>query len=224
MKRPLLLLVLLLAACERRIANPPPEAARREAIAPAQARTARTLVFFGDSLTAGLGVDPEAAFPSILEARLKREERPWKVVNAGVSGDTTAGGVARLDWLYRTKADVLVLELGANDGLRGIPPAETEKNLRLILQRAAKEGSAVLLVGMQMPENYGPAHRSRFAGLYPRLAKEFRVPLLPFLLEGVALDPKLNQADGTHPNPEGHRRVAETVWRHLDPVLQGLEK
>ncbi len=220
----LILLLLLLAACDRRPETPPKETAKHEAIVATQAQTARAIVFFGDSLTAGLGVDPSEAFPSILEARLKREERPWRVVNAGVSGDTTAGGVARLDWVYRTKADVLVLELGANDGLRGIPPAETEKNLRLILQRAVKERSTILLVGMQMPENYGSAHRSRFADLYPKLAKEFRVPLVPFLLEGVAMDPRLNQADGTHPNPEGHRRVAETVWRYLDPVLKGMEK
>lgn len=225
MKRSAALLPLvLLAACDRKDATPPAEVARHEAIVAAQAKRARTLVFLGDSLTAGLGVDPAAAYPSILEARLRQEERPWKVVNAGVSGDTTAGGAARLDWIYRSKVDVLVVELGANDGLRGLPPAETEKNLRLILQRAVKEGSTVLLIGMQMPENFGSKFRAQFADLYPKLAKEFHVPLVPFLLEGVAMDPKLNQPDMSHPNAEGHKRVAETVWRYLDPVLKGMEK
>jgi acyl-CoA thioesterase-1 len=218
------LLLALLAACDRRAAPAAPAPADLPAAPePAPSAQARTLVFLGDSLTAGYGLDRDSAFPALIEARLKAAGRPWKVVNAGVSGDTTAGGVTRLDWVLRARPDVLVVALGANDGLRGIPVEASEKNLRTILERARKEGSAVLLVGMQMPENLGPAYRARFAAVYPRLAKEFRAPLLPFLLEGVAMDRALNQADGIHPTAEGHRRVAETVWRALDPVLREVE-
>jgi acyl-CoA thioesterase-1 len=176
-------------------------------------------VFLGDSLTAGLGLAKEQAFPALIEARLAAEGRPWKVVNAGISGDTTAGGVARLDWVYKQKVDVLFVCLGANDGLRGIPVAETEQNLRVILDRARKEGSRVMLAGMQLPENYGKDYRAAFMRIFPRLAKDYGIPLVPFLLEGVAMDPTLNQADGIHPNERGARRVAETVWDTLKPVL-----
>lgn len=220
------LLLALLAACDRRAARAQasaPDPVPAPTTTPAPTSQARTLVFLGDSLTAGYGVDREAAFPALIEARLRDSGRPWKVVNAGVSGDTTAGGVTRLDWVFRSKPEVLVVALGANDGLRGLPVEASEKNLRAILERARKEGCAVLLVGMQMPENLGPAYRARFAALYPRLAKDFGVPLLPFLLEGVAMDRALNQADGIHPTAEGHRRVAETVWKALDPVLRGAE-
>lgn len=179
----------------------------------------RTVVFLGDSLTAGLGLPLEQSFPSLIEARLRAQRRPWKVVNAGVSGDTTAGGLARLDWIYRQKVDVLVVALGANDGLRGIPVGQSEKNLRAILRRARKEGSRVLLAGIRLPDNFGPQAQARFAAMYPRLAAEFHVPLVPFLLEGVAMEPGLNQADGIHPNAEGARRVADHLWRTLGPML-----
>jgi acyl-CoA thioesterase-1 len=177
-------------------------------------------VFFGDSLTAGLGLSQEQAFPALIDARLRAAGRPWKVVNAGVSGDTTAGGVARLDWIYRQQVDVMFLCLGANDGLRGIPVAETKRNLRSILDRARREGTRVVLAGIQLPENYGPAYRTAFAQIFPRLAKEYHLPLLPFLLEGVALDPRLNQPDGIHPTAEGARIVADHVWLVLDPALR----
>lgn len=179
----------------------------------------RTLVFLGDSLTAGLGLPLDQSFPSLIEARLQAERRPWKVVNAGVSGDTTAGGRARLDWIYKQKVDVLVVALGANDGLRGIPVDKTEENLRAILRRARKERSRVLLVGIRLPDNFGSRAQARFAAIYPRLAAEFRVPLVPFLLEGVAMEPRLNQADGIHPNAKGARRVAENLWVKLRPML-----
>jgi len=181
----------------------------------------RTIVFLGDSLTAGLGLPLDQAYPSLIEARLQAERSPWKVVNAGVSGDTTAGGLARLDWIYKQKVDVLVVALGANDGLRGIPVEQTEKNLRAILQRARKEGSRVLLTGLRLPDNFGPQAQGRFAALYPRLAAEFRVPLVPFLLEGVAMEPGLNQPDGIHPNAKGARKVADQLWVKLGPMLSG---
>ncbi len=216
----LAVLLVTTAACNRKAPpSSPPVAAAAPAGPVAQAQQP-TLVFLGDSLTAGLGLPPEQAFPAHIEARLKAEGRPWKVVNAGISGDTTAGGAARLDWLYRQRVDVLFLCLGANDGLRGIPVAETERNLRTILDRARREGTRVVLAGIQLPENYGPDYRAAFARIYPRLAKAYQVPLLPFLLEGVAMVPLLNQADGIHPNAEGARQVANHVWPVLDPVLR----
>ena len=210
-------LLALSSACDRQAQAPTPPSAMP---APAQQAAQGTLVFLGDSLTAGLGLAQEQAFPALIEARLKAAGRPWKVVNAGISGDTTAGGAARLDWVYRQKVDVLFVCLGANDGLRGLPVAGTERNLRQILDRAKKEGTRVLLAGIQLPENYGPAYRTAFARIYPRLAQEYHITLLPFLLDGVAMDPKLNQADGIHPNAEGARIVADHVWTALDPLLK----
>jgi acyl-CoA thioesterase-1 len=214
-------LVALAGACNRQAQEPGSPSVVSVAAEPTPASTRGTLVFLGDSLTAGQGLSKEQAFPALIEGRLASEGRPWKVVNAGISGDTTAGGVARLDWVFRQKVDVLFLCLGANDGLRGVPVAETERNLRLILDRARKEGTRVVLAGIQLPENYGTDYRNGFARIFPRLAKEFQIPLLPFLLEGVAMDPKLNQPDGIHPNAEGARRVADRVWTALDPVLRG---
>jgi acyl-CoA thioesterase-1 len=212
-------LAMLTPACDRRAQAPPPPEPPASAT-PAPRATLGTLVFLGDSLTAGLGLSKEQAFPALIEARLAAEGRPWKVVNAGISGDTTAGGAARLDWIFQEKVDVLFICLGANDGLRGLPVAESERNLRLILDRAKKEGTRVVLAGIQLPENYGSTYRTAFARLFPRLAAEYRVPLLPFLLEGVAMNPRLNQADGIHPNAEGARVVADHVWKALNPVLR----
>ena len=207
-------------ACNRRAQAPVAPGVSATMAEPAPRQVEGTLVFFGDSLTAGLGLAKEQAFPALIEARLRTADRPWKVVNAGVSGDTTAGGVARLDWIYKQKVDVMFLCLGANDGLRGIPVAETERNLRSILDRAQREGTRVVLAGIQLPENYGPSYRSAFARIFPRLAKEYRLPLLPFLLEGVAMEPRLNQPDGIHPTAEGARIIADHVWLVLDPALR----
>lgn len=211
-------------ACDRKALAPVAPAGPVTAVEPAPQPVRGTLVFLGDSLTAGLGLSKEQAFPALIEAHLKSEGRPWKVVNAGVSGDTTAGGAARLDWVYRQKVDLLFVCLGANDGLRGIPVAETERNLKAILDRARREGSQVVLAGIQLPENYGPDYRTAFAGIFPRLAKAYQVPLLPFLLEGVAMDPQLNQPDGIHPTAEGARIVADHVWSALDPVLRATPR
>jgi acyl-CoA thioesterase-1 len=215
----LTVLVALAGACNRKAQEPLSGVSVPVAVDPATMATFGTLVFLGDSLTAGLGLPEKQAFPALIEARLMAEGRPWKVVNAGISGDTTAGGAARLDWVFKRKVDVLFVCLGANDGLRGVPVAESEQNLRLILDRAKKEGSRVVLAGIQLPENYGKDYRTAFARIFPRLAKEYQIPLLPFLLEGVAMVPKLNQPDGIHPNAQGAQVVADHVWAALDPVL-----
>ena len=180
----------------------------------------RTLVFLGDSLTAGYGLARPEAFPSLIEARIRAGGLGWRVVNAGVSGDTSAGAKARLDYVFRQRPSLLFVCIGSNDGLRGLPVAELEKNLRGILDRARVSGVRVVLAGAMLPENYGPDYREAFRKLYPRLAKEYRVPFLPFLLEGVAMDPALNQEDGIHPNAEGARRVADRVWKMLAPELK----
>lgn len=177
------------------------------------------VVFLGDSLTAGYGLDEEQSFPSLVEARLAATERPVKVVNAGISGDTTAGGLNRVDWLLRQQPDILVVCLGANDGLRGVELGSSEENLRQIVTKAQAEGVQVLLVGMLIPPNYGPDYSEQFAAIYPKLAQELDVPLLPFLLEGVAANPDLNLADGIHPNAEGQEIVAETMLAALEPLL-----
>ncbi|MBZ0089914.1 MAG: arylesterase, partial [Thermoanaerobaculia bacterium] len=170
-----------------------------------------TILFLGDSLSAGLGLAEELAFPALVEARLHDSGIPVRVVNAGVSGDTTAGGLRRLDWLLKQEPYGVVVELGANDGLRGLPLSEIEGNLRRILERLSQVEVKVVLVGMKMPPNYGEEYSRGFEAIFPRLASEFEVTFVPFLLEGVAGHPDLNQADGIHPTAEGHKRLADNV-------------
>jgi acyl-CoA thioesterase-1 len=177
-------------------------------------------VFLGDSLTAGYGLGAAQAFPALAGDVLKREGLPVHVVNAGVSGDTTAGGLRRLDWLLRQSPDVLVVGLGGNDGLRGLEPRASEENLRVIVRKAREAGASVLLLGMLIPPNYGPEYTRQFREIYPRLAGEFGVPLVPFVLEGVGGDPDLNQPDGIHPTAEGHRVVAENVLPQLRALVR----
>ena len=179
----------------------------------------RVIAVLGDSLTAGLGVAPDDAYPALLEARLKREDYDYRVVNAGVSGDTSAGGLRRLDWVLKLKPDVVIVALGANDGLRGQSVAQLHDNLVAIVQKAQKAGARVLLAGMRMPPNYGAAYTREFAAVFPEVARRTNVPLVPFLLEGVAAEVRLNQGDGIHPNAEGQRLIAEHVWPHLRPLL-----
>ena len=180
----------------------------------------RVLVILGDSLTAGLGVAPDEAYPALLEARLRRDGFLYRVVNAGVSGDTSAGGLRRVDWVLRARPDFVVVALGANDGLRAQPVAALRDNLSTIVTRLRAAGARVLLAGMRLPPNYGADYATAFAGAFPAVARATSVPLLPFLLDGVAGDPALNQPDGIHPNARGHRIVAETVWRALRPHLE----
>lgn len=188
--------------------------------APAPAGAAdHVIVALGDSLTAGLGVAADEAYPALLEARLKREGFDYRVVNAGVSGDTSAGGLRRLDWALRLKPEIVIVALGANDGLRGQPPAALRDNLTRIVERARAAGSRVLLAGMRVPPNYGDDYSRAFAAVYPTVARATGVPLAPFLLDGVAGDPRLNQPDGIHPTAEGQRVIAERIWPYLKPLL-----
>lgn len=222
---PAILLGLLLACRDAPPPPPPPapEPAATPAPAPASPRDDGPLVvFLGDSLTAGLGLDEERAFPAVIGRLLAAEGRPIRVVNAGVSGDTTAGGLRRLGWLLRQKPDVVVVSLGGNDGLRALDAEMSEANLRRIVVEARAAGARVLLAGMQVPPNYGPDYAERFRAIYPRLAAELDVPLVPFLLAGVGGDPALNQGDGIHPNAAGQERVAEVVLPYLKDVLAGL--
>ena len=184
------------------------------------AETRPEIVFLGDSLTAGLGLDTPLSFPSLIQQRLDDRGLPFAVVNAGVSGDTSAGGLRRLEWSLQGNPRVLIVALGGNDGLRGLPPDELKKNLAAIIEAGQRAGLQVILAGMEAPPNNGPDYTARFRRVYPELAKAYDIPLIPFLLDGVAGDPALNQADGIHPNPEGARRVADTVWSALEPVLK----
>jgi acyl-CoA thioesterase I len=177
------------------------------------------IVALGDSLTAGLGVGADEAYPALLQARLRREGFEYRVVNAGVSGDTSAGGLRRIDWALRLSPAVVIVALGANDGLRGQPPETLRDNLTRIIERVRAAGARVLLAGMRVPPNYGDDYARAFAGVYPAVAKATGVPLAPFLLDGVAGDPRLNQADGIHPTAEGQRRIAVRLWPYLKPLL-----
>lgn len=177
------------------------------------------VVFLGDSLTAGLGLSAELSFPSLIQERIEAGGLDFVVVNAGVSGDTSAGGLRRLEWALQGQPRVLVVALGGNDGLRGLPPEDLRKNLSAIIERGQRAGLAVILAGMEAPPNNGPDYTARFRQVYPDLARTYDLPLIPFLLDGVAGEPSLNQPDGIHPNPEGARRVADTVWKVLEPIL-----
>jgi len=190
--------------------------------APVAATAARTVLFIGTSLTAGLGLNPDSAYPQLIQEKIESAHLPFEVVNAGVSGETTAGLLRRLDWLLKGSFDVVVVETGANDGLRGTPVATVKENLRTILSRirAARPQGRVLLVQMEAPPNMGPEYTQGFHALYADVAKETGATLIPFLLQGVAGDRDLNQADGIHPNQRGEHIVADNVWRSVEPVLR----
>lgn len=187
------------------------------------AAAAGTVLCLGDSLTAGYGLSKVEAWPALVEGRLRAAGHSNAVVNAGVSGDTTAGGLRRVDWLLREPVDVLVLALGANDGLRGLSPEAAETNLAAIVGRVRERNpqARVLLCGMKAPPNMGPDYAARLDAVYPRLARTTGAALLPFLLEGVAGVSALNQEDGIHPNAAGQRVLADLVWAKLEPLLRG---
>lgn len=179
------------------------------------------IVFFGDSITAGYGIPIESAFPALIQQKAQDAGMNYQVVNAGLSGETTAGGLNRIDWILKSKPDIFILELGGNDGLRGLSLEESEKNLRAMVEKVRDVNPEVkiILAGMQIPPNLGQVYTEKFKSLFPTLAKELDTVLIPFLLEGVGGDPKLNLSDGIHPNSKGHEIVAETVWKYLKPLL-----
>ena len=181
----------------------------------------KSIVFFGNSLTAGYGLSPEQAFPALIQKKIDSLGLPYQAVNAGLSGETSSGGLTRIDWILQQPMDIFILELGANDGLRGIPLAQTKKNLQDIIDKVkAKYPEAKLVfAGMQIPPNMGQTYSTEFRNMFGELAEKNSMALIPFLLEGVGGEPELNQEDGIHPTAEGHRIVAENVWKELEKLL-----
>ena len=220
----LIVAALAAAACSPADSAAPAGDAPSPAAAPAGRRASDEdarpkIVILGDSLTAGLGLQPSQSFPSLMQDRLDAAGLEYQVVNAGVAGDTTAGGLRRLEWSIEGDTRVLVVALGGNDGLRGLPVEETRRNLDAIITRAKARGITVILAGMEAPPNYGRSYTSEFRRIFGELAAAHDVAFIPFLLDGVAGVPALNQRDGIHPNPEGARIVERLVWRAVEPAL-----
>jgi acyl-CoA thioesterase-1 len=184
----------------------------------------QTILFLGNSLTAGYGLTPEEAYPALIQQKIDSLKLPFRAVNAGLSGETSAGGLRRIDWLLRSPVRVLVLALGANDGLRGFPPAVTKENLQKIIDKTREKypGCQIVIAGMEALPNMGEAYTKAFREIFPQLAEKNNALLIPFLLENVAGHPELNQGDGIHPNSRGQQIVAENVWKVLAPLLQKL--
>jgi acyl-CoA thioesterase-1 len=184
----------------------------------------RVILFLGDSITAGYGLDLDQAFPALIQEKIDAKSWNFKVVNAGQSGDTSAGGLNRLDWLLKNRVDILILELGANDGLRGLPAETTRKNLQAIIDRTKGKypEAKVIVAGMKVPPNMGGDYGRKFEAVFADLAKKNKAVLIPFVLEGVGGSRELNLADGIHPTAKGHEIVAANVWKVLEPVLRSL--
>lgn len=216
----LCVLVLLLPRCT---SNEKPAATTENRIINDSVRVVKkkTIVFYGNSLTAGYGLSPSQAFPAIIQQKIDSLGLPYQVINAGVSGETSSGGKTRIDWILRQHVDIFVLELGANDGLRGIPLSETKKNLQAIVDKvkAKNPDTKLLFAGMQIPPNMGQTYTTEFRDIYTDLAAKNNMTLIPFLLEGVGGEAHLNQEDGIHPTAEGHRIVANNLWRELEKLL-----
>ena len=183
-----------------------------------------TVLFYGNSLTTGYGIGPDRAYPQLIQQKIEGLGWPFRVINGGVGGETSAGGLSRIDWVLRNRVDVFVLELGGNDGLRGVDPRATRRNLRAIIRRVRDRNpeTKIILAGMQAPPNMGPDFTTAFKAIYPELAESERVSLVPFILEGVGGIAELNLPDGIHPTAEGHAIMAENVWKVLEPVLKSL--
>jgi acyl-CoA thioesterase I len=219
------LLTLSVLACS----TPPAreqEPARPPTPAPAAAPPAVSgpkVAFLGDSISAGLHLPADQAYPSVLQRTLSARGKPFELLNAGVSGDTTAGGLRRVAWILKQQPALVVVELGANDGMRGQPAAEVEQNLRAIIEQIREHGAAVLLLGMRIPPSYGQSYVEAFDAIYPRVAKDLGVAFVPFFMDGVATDPKLNLPDGIHPTKEGHERLAANVAGALEQALSTLK-
>ncbi|GGZ34886.1 hypothetical protein GCM10007049_30360 [Echinicola pacifica] len=191
-------------------------------IVPEQNSEKKTILIFGDSMTAGYGVEKEEAFPALVQDAIDTLNLDFQVINGGLSGETSAGGLTRIDWFMEDEPAIFVLELGGNDGLRGIDLSETKKNLQQIIDKVKTKYPAteIVLAGMQIPPNMGKTYSEEFRDMFPALAKNNDLVLIPFLLDGVGGDPKLNQADGIHPTPEGHKIIAKTVWKYLEPIVR----
>lgn len=183
------------------------------------ADSSKRLLILGDSLTDGYGVAKTSAYPAVLEKKIQSSGKKWTVINAGISGSTSASAPSRLKWQLKNKPDLMILALGANDGLRGFDPKATEKNLAETIEMAQKEKVPVILAGMMMPQNYGAKYQKQFEQIYVDLASRYKLRRIPFLLDGVALDPKLNLADGIHPNEKGHEIIAEKVFSQIKDLL-----
>lgn len=179
----------------------------------------KRLVVLGDSLTEGYGVAKDSAYPALLELKIQTSGKNWKVINAGITGSTTASAPGRLKWILKAKPDLILLVLGGNDGLRGLKVSASEKNLATAIELIKKENVKVVLVGIYTPPNYGQEYGSQFRKMYSDLAKKYAIPLIPFILDQVAGNPKLNQADGIHPNEAGHKIMAENVFNSLKDLL-----
>lgn len=227
-RRSVLVTCCAIAGCERsdqpvtRSSPVRPATATSEARAQPSTPALPKVVFLGDSLSAGLHLPAEQAFPAVLARRLAADKRPFQLINAGVSGDTTAGGLRRIDWLLKQAPAIVVVELGANDGLRGIPAASVAENLRGIVTKAQARGARVLLLGMRIPPSYGAAYAEEFAAIYPRVAEQTGAAWVPFFMEGVAGVPERNLPDGLHPTRAGHERLADNLTVPLAALLKAV--
>lgn len=220
-----LFLFIVLVSCESRSTKNEESHSKTEIVIKDEIQSTtktKTILFFGNSLTAGMGLDMEQAFPALIQNKIDSLKLNYRVVNAGLSGETTASGKNRLNWVLKQKTDIFVLELGANDGLRGIPLEETQKNLQIIIDNVRQKNSSteIILAGMMIPPNMGEVYTTQFRNIYPALAKENNLYLIPFILEDVAGIVDLNQEDGIHPTVEGHKIVAENVWIILKQLIQ----
>lgn len=220
-----LFIVMLFSCGEKKIASQNETLAADGASQEMTNKTLPSILFFGNSITAGYQLDMEEAFPHLIQLRLDSMGYSYQVINAGLSGETTAAGKERIDWVLRSVPDIFCLELGANDGLRGLPLDETEKNLQIIIDKVkqANPQVKVILAGMQVPPNMGAEYTDTFKQIFPRLAQQNQAELIPFILDGVAGNPELNLSDGIHPTAAGHQILAETVWKHLLPLLEKQE-
>jgi acyl-CoA thioesterase-1 len=180
----------------------------------------KVITTYGDSLTAGYGLNAEDSYPSVLQKKLEKEGYNYKVVNSGQSGDTTSAALNRIGWVIKTKPEIVILELGGNDALRGMPPENAKKNLETIIEKLQSNKIKILLAGMKAPKNLGEKYTTTFDNMYPELAKKYKLPLIPFFLAGVALDKKLNIEDGIHPNKKGYLKIVDNnIWKYLKPIL-----
>ena len=216
---PVFAVILLVCGCSREEAPPPARTATSSQPAAVPKTSRPRVVVLGDSLTAGLGIAVDAAYPALLQQRIDSGGFNYEVVNAGVSGDTSAGGLSRLNWALQGDVRILIVALGGNDALRGLPPDELQRNLGQIIEKAQARGIRVVLAGMESPPNWGRDYNVSFHKVYPALAAQYHVPFVPFLLQGVAGSDTLNQADGIHPTVQGARIVADNVWAVLKRLL-----